>query len=294
MILLILIYAIFASSFLFGQAALIYTQPIFLIGLRMVAAGLILLFYSYFKNRESLLKSIDKSLLIQLSIFHIFIPYVTEFWGLQYVGGAKTAILYSVSPFITALMDWFFHRTVLSSKKIAGLIIGFLGLVPVLMSCAYKECGITSLFILDLPELAILVSAVSSCYGWILLKRAINKGSSAFVANGSAMLMGGALALMASSLFESWNPVPTTNIYMTLFFVSLLILVGNVLYYNAYGFLLKKYSPTFLSFFGFTIPIFAGIYQWLFFGELVSLGFIFTMFFTFAGLALFYKAENAN
>lgn len=287
-----LVDAIFASTFTLGQAALIYTEPIFLIGLRMSIAGILILAYVYAFNKASF-KSIGVRLTVLITLFHIYIPYITEFWGLKYVGSAKAALLYSITPFVTAFLEWAFFDFKFSAKKIIGMVVGILGLVPILLNNTPVEQTSTHvLTFISLPELAVLVSALSSCFGWLLIKHSVvQKKQSILMVNGKGMLFAGILALLTSPIVETWNPVPSTNIPLTLLYTSLLILVGNFLYYNFYGLLLKKYSATFLSFFGFTIPIFAAIYQWIFFKQPVGWGFVCTSLLTIIGLFIFYQDE---
>lgn len=292
MLIPILIDAIFASTFTIGQAALLYTEPVFLIGLRMTIAGLLILGYLYFFKHASF-KSIGLKLTVLITLLHIYIPYITEFWGLKYVGSAKAALLYSITPFATALLEWAFFDFKFSVKKVIGMLIGLLGLVPILLTNTPTE---TSTFhiagFISLPELAVLISALSSCFGWLLIKHSVvTKKQSILMVNGKGMLFAGVLALATSPLVEAWHPVPSSDVPLTLFYTALLIIIGNFLYYNFYGLLLKKYSATFLSFLGFTIPLFAALYQWLFFKEAVGISFFITMALTVVGLFIFYQDE---
>jgi drug/metabolite transporter (DMT)-like permease len=293
MIILFLVYALFASTFTIGQAALKYTQPVFLIAFRMGFAGVLILSYlALFKKKLLKFDAFNFILLTQISIFHIFIPYVTEFWGLQYVGSAKAAILYGITPFVTAIFEKFMFKVPVTRNKLIGLTIGFLGFIPILYTATPKEQLLNAFFRISLPELAILISAISSCYGWILIKKSIvyEKYSPLF-ANGIGMLGGGFLSILTSFFIEKWNPIPTTNFGMMFFYIVLMIIIGNVIFYNSYGWLLHKYSATFLSFFGFSIPLFAAFYQWLFFGELVTWQFFLTSAMIAVGLYIFYKDE---
>lgn len=291
MLLLAVVYAIFASTFTIGQMALGCTRPVFLITVRMLLAGILLLGYVYFFKRDAF-KKFNVKLFILISIFHIYIPYVFEFWGLQYVGAAKAALLYSIMPFVTALFEHVLFNFKLTRNRIVGMIVGLVGFLPLLLTGAHCEAQTTKIFFLSTAEIAILISAVSSCLGWILIKKSIiEKQQSTLFANGIGMLGGGFLALITSLLVEPWNPLPTDNLGNTLMYVSVLILVGNFLYYNVHGVMLHYYSATFLSFFGFTIPIFAALYQWIIFRELVSWQFMLTSACTIIGLYIFYRDE---
>ena len=296
MFILLIVYALFASTFVIGQAALQYCQPVFLIAFRMCLAGVLLLsFLAIFKRKLLRFNAFNSLLFLQIILFHIYIPYVTEFWGLQFVGSAKAAILYGIMPFVTAIFEKFLFKILITKRKLIGLIIGFCGFIPILYTTSSQEQVTNTLFHISLPELAILVSAVSSCYGWILIKKAIvyDKYSPLF-SNGIGMLGGGILALLTSLLVETWSPLPTSNFGMMFFYVSLVIIIGNIIYYNAHGWLLHHYSATFLSFFGFVIPLFAAFYEWLFFGELVPWQFYLTTAMVGLGLYIFYKDELAT
>lgn len=293
MLILFFVYALFASTFTIGQATLQYSAPVFLIAYRMSLAGILILSYLYiFKKKLLKFDAFNFVLLCQISIFHIYIPYVTEFWGLQYVGSAKAAILYGITPFVTAIFERALFKVKLSKRKLIGLIIGFCGFIPILYTATPEESGLSNFFHISIPELAIIISAISACYGWILLKKSIVQYKySPLFSNSIGMLGGGFLSLITSFFVENWNPVPSNNFLMMSFFVLLSIIIGNVMYYNAYGWLLGHYSATFLSFFGFSIPLFAAFYQWLFFGETVSWQFFITIAMVAIGLYIFYKDE---
>ena len=86
MILIFILYMLFASTFTLGKLVLAYANPIFFIGTRMIIAGSLLLGYQYFFNRNKW-KFEPKlwPLYLQIITFHVFIAYIFEFWALQYV-----------------------------------------------------------------------------------------------------------------------------------------------------------------------------------------------------------------
>jgi drug/metabolite transporter (DMT)-like permease len=58
-----------------------------------------------------------------------------------------------------------------------------------------------------------------------------------------------------------------------------------------YGYLLKKYTATFLAFAGFLGPLFSAFYGWLFLSEVITWHFYLSAVLVFAGLYMFYKHE---
>ena len=146
-------------------------------------------------------------------------------------------------------------------------------------------------FFISWPEIVVLASAFATAYGWINVKALIKKKYSAITINGIGMIGGGILAFITSLLFEQWNPVPVYQWGPFLIGVLLLILIGNIITYNALAFLLNRFTPTFLTFMGFVTPLFAALYDWIFFGQMVSTGFFVTAFLVFVGLYIFYQEE---
>jgi drug/metabolite transporter (DMT)-like permease len=70
-----------------------------------------------------------------------------------------------------------------------------------------------------------------------------------------------------------------------------MIFIANILFYNLYGYLLKRYTATFLSFAGFVTPLFAAYFEWLFFGALMPIEFFITIIIVGFGIYLFYQEE---
>lgn len=293
MIFILIMHALLAATFAIGQAAVATTQPVFFIAIRMLFGGALLLGYLYFfRKKDAKLPQVSIFFWIQLILFHIYVPYITEFWALQYIGSAKAALIYSLSPFITALFEYYLFSVMLTKRKMTGLAIGFFGFLPLLLSCTPKECTATYFLYFSVPELALILSTISACYGWILIKRAVvQQNKSPILVNGIAMFGAGMLALVTSIFVDVWKPLPTTNPLNMFVFAAALILLSNVIFYNFYSWLMRRYSATFLSFSGFVIPLFAAFYQWLFFRESVSWHFFITATMVFVGLYIFYNDE---
>jgi drug/metabolite transporter (DMT)-like permease len=293
MYLVVLLYALFASVFTVSKTGLSYTQPLFFVGTRMMVAGALILLYLFiFHRRQFSFTRRGVWGLLQLAVFNIYLTNVFEFWGLQYLTSFKTCFIYSLSPFFSALISYFSFNEQLSIKKWTGLLIGFLGFFPILLSETSTELGLGHLFFLSWAELSVMLAAVTSVYGWIILRKLINEdGVTPMMANGTSMFAGGAMALLNSFLVENWNPVPVTEIVPFLQCAGMLILISNMICYNMYGYLLRRFTATFMSFAGFTTPLFTAIYGWFFLSEQISPSFYVSALIVFFGLFLFYQEE---
>lgn len=293
MYLVLLLFALFASVFTIAKTGLEYSQPFFLVGSRMLIAGLIMVAYQFFFNRKEF--TFDKAHLwrvFRLALFNIYLTNVFEFWGLKYLTSFKTCFIYSLSPFVSAVLSYFLFEEKMSIKKWAGLIIGFLGFLPILLYETSSEEQTGHFFFFSWAEIAVMLAAVSSVYGWILLKQLVQEnGYSIFMANGLSMILGGSMALTHSFFVEQWDPIPVSQSLPFLECALLLILISNLICYNLYGHLLKKYTATFMSFAGFTTPFFAAFFGWFYLGEIVTWPFYASAVLVFAGLFTFYQEE---
>lgn len=292
MFLVLALYALFASVFTFAKLALQVTEPLFLIGTRMTAAGLLMLLFLYFFRKNQLkIQKKDWTAFLLLGFLNIYLTNALEFWGLKYLTSFKTCFIYSLSPFASALLSWMAFSERMTMKKWMGLILGFVGFFPIFIYQTEAEAISGSWLSFSIAELAVVGAALSSVVGWILLKGLVfDKGYSPLLANGVAMLFGGTLALAHSSLIEPWDPVPVSDPLLFLTFAGILLVVSNLMAYNLYGVLLKRFSATFMSFAGFLTPLFAALFGWLI-GESISLPFWISSLVVFSGLFLFYQEE---
>lgn len=258
-----------------------------------MAAGMIMLAYQYFFQRQSFtFNKKDFWLVFRLAAFNIYLTNACEFWGLKHLTSFKTCFIYSLSPFLSALFSYFMFSEKMNIKKWGGLLVGFAGCLPILLSQTTSEEETGHLLFLSWAEISVMMAAVSSVYGWILLRKLVKEsGYTPFMANGLSMLMGGAMALTHSLLVEDWNPIPVTSYVPYLECTILLIIISNLVCYNLYGFLLRKYSATFMSFAGFTTPLFTALFGWFYLGEVVTLPFYVSGVIVFCGLLLFYQEE---
>ncbi len=295
MLAILLLYALFGTTFILGKEAVSIVPPIFFIGVRMMLASIILLGFIKLWQRESLaVKRKDVPWFVGIVLFHIYIAYVFEFVGMQYLTGGKACLMYNLSPFITALFSYIFFSEVMTLRKWIGLAIGFLAFIPSLIfQTSAQEASAGGFGFISWGELLLIISVVSASAGWIFMRKLTRElGYSYFFVNTVGMLGGGILALATSYPLEVW---PSCNSLITnwpfLYTLFGLILIGNIICFNLYGYLLASYSATILSFFGFVTPLFAALFGWLWLGETVHWTFYVTVALVTFGLYEFYQEE---
>lgn len=296
MTLVLILYATWSSVFAFGKAALENTTPLFMTGSRMLLSGsLMILFLLFTKKKQLYLDKKQWISVIILSLLSIYLTNILEFWGLQYLSAAKTCFIYSLSPFFSALFSYIHFKEKMSLAKWFGMIIGILGMIPVFMNQTGSEDFFNAFAFFTWPTLAVIGAALFSVYGWVILRLILKNSKISVVSvNGSSMAIGGILALLTSFFFDGWSPGPPIKSgFLSSFSISLvgMTLLYNIFCYNLYGYLLKRYTATFLSFMGLLSPIFASLSAWVFLNEPLSWQIFLSTSFVSIGLFIIYRAE---
>lgn len=293
-LLAIFLFALWSSVFPIGKWVVGFSTPVFLTGTRMLLAGILLTGFLLIKKPIALkLNKRQWMSIILLGIFSIYLTNILEFYGLKHLSAAKTCFIYSLTPFFAALFSFLHFNEKMTKNKWLGLCIGFSGMVPVFLTGDKSE--LKAIFsIITLPELAVVGAALFSIYGWVLL-RAVVKDSeiSPLSANGLSMLIGGSLALIHSLLTESWTPFPIVagGAIPMMEGVLILTLLSNIFCYNLYGYLLKRFTATLMSFFGLLSPIFASLTSYMLLGEPISWTIVLSTGIVGIGLYTVYRAE---
>lgn len=294
-LIVVTMYALWSSVFSFGKMALEVSPPLFLTSARMLLAGVILFGFLALFKRSSL--KFSPKLLIPLALYGFLGMYLTnafEFWSLQHLSAAKTCFLYSLSPFMAALFSYLHFGEKMNARKWLGMGIGMAGIMPVLAIQTGSEGLIGGLFFFSWPELAMIAAVLCSSYGWILLRLLVKDSAVApSLSNSIGMLIGGLFALGHSLAVESWSPLPVAASALPSFAqgIILMTLISNIICSNLMGFVLKRFTATFVSFMGLLSPLFASLNSWLILGEAPSLVILTSTGIVSLGLWLVYSAE---
>lgn len=291
-ILAIIEYAILASTFTLSKVAVRFADPLFLIGVRMlVAAFIMFVIYLVTKKQLPRIHRKDGWLFFATGIFHIFLPFVGEFWALQYVSSSKTAITYGLTPFFAALLSFVILKSKLSLKQVCGLVLGLTGILPLVISKDDLPQVSAEFFMISPAESVLLLAVISASYAWFLVSDLMKRGYSITIINGVSMFIGGLLS------FGLWfvvsgdeNPVHG-HVGSFIFWTGMLIVVANIISYNFYGWLLNHMSINLMSALGFLCPIFASFYGVIFLHEEIGLMHVLALSLVVLGLILFYQDE---
>ena len=289
---IIVLQALFATSFPMGKYLLKFAPPFFLSGARMFIAGSILLIYQYFlPSKQFRIKREHLFIFAQIIILGMYITYSLRLYALDaQLPVWKVAFFYNLSPFLSAFYAYLLFNERLSKKQWIGLSIGLLGMMPTLVAQSSSEAMLNEFFYVSMYDLFLFVSVSLHCYSWLLIQKLVHhKNYDTSMVNGFCMASAGFLSLLTSYAIEGPAPVyDPVSFCKGLFFM---VFVSNILCHNIYAGLLRKYSATFMSFTSFLSPLFAALYAWAFFQEKITWHFYVSIVIVLIGLYLFYQDE---
>ena len=291
---IIVLQALFATSFPMGKYLLTFASPLFLSGSRMLIAGGILLIYQYFiASAEFTIKRKHYWTFAQIIILGMYLTYGLRLYALDVLPIWKASFFYNLSPFLSAIYAYLLFNEKLSIKQWLGLTIGLIGMVPILISRSPEEATFAEFFCISMYELFLIVSVSLHAYSWILIQKLVrHKKYDTSMVNGMCMAVGGILSLITSYAIEGPAPVYNPTAFCKGLFI--MIFISNILCHNIYAGLLKKYSATFMSFTSFLSPLFAALYGWAFFQESITWHFYLSILIVLIGLYVFYQDELKN
>lgn len=292
-LLLVAVNFIAAVTYPLGKLSFNYANPFFITGIRMVIAGILLTAFSYlyFGFRFKINKSFIV-LFCALAFLNVFFTNALQFWALDHTSSNKAIMIFNMSPFIAAIFSYFLYGEKMTLKKMFALIIAFGGFLPILI---FTPDRASPAFIpaISSAELALLIAAVASVMGWLIMKKIIETSRcSILMANGLSMIAGGLLFFPLSWYTEGPAWYTISNFYMVTVLTLVLIIANNIINYNAYAYFLKYLSATFLFLLSFSGPLFALFFGWLFLRETISLSFIISIIIVGIGLFMYYQEEK--
>ena len=238
---LVALYLIWGSAFLAIRIALEGMPPLFISGLRYFAAGVLLYVYTRVRGapRPSLAEWKGAFAIGTLLAAGNACVVVAEQW----VSSGLTAVALASIPLWVALVAGLFGKWPTGSEWI-GLAIGLAGVV-VLQTGAYLRAS---------PAGA--VALVLACVGWAVGSVLASRMTLTRGAIGSAMQMatGGAVVLLGAAIRGERVHAPPPQSLLAL---AYLVVLGSIVAYTAYQFLLATVRPTLAASYAYVNPVVA-------------------------------------
>lgn len=265
---LLAVAGLWGSAFLFNELALRALTPTLLVAGRILIA-VIVLGAVMRASGMSLPKGVAAWAPVAiLAVLGVILPFQLTAWGQQHLDSGVTAVLMAIMPlFVLGLAHFFVPGQRVTTARIAGLVIGFAGVVCVIGPRRLTAAG-------GLPELlavcAVLGAALSYAVNSVYARR-VDTGSPIVVA-AAVMLVSGALSAPAAVADLSSDPLGVATALDGVAIAAVLFLglfctgLATVLYFR----LIQGPGPTFVSLVNYLIPAWAVVAGALFLDEPVS------------------------
>jgi len=282
-----------AIMFLNSLIMLTNPYPLFVAGMRILGAGIILLSLYISKHKKSTFYQLKQLFCIPFMKYILFLYVISASgfsYGIQYIDPVKACFIFVLSPFITALMLFLLYDEKLTKVKFFGLTIGFLAVIPIILESNHGNLSQLPWHLSLLGYFIFICAIISFSYGWIVQKellKVVHISSSLLTSIG--LIVGGTIILLIFSA-SNYHGV-TIKLTETFWWLLLVFNILTAISYNLYSSLLKQYSATFVSFASFLEPAFGMIYAFIFLGNAISRTSLCALVALGFGLYLFYREE---
>ena len=247
---------VWGTTYLGIKVAVKYFPPFWFSGFRHTAAGLIFLIYGFLRgyklpNRRDCLR------LFIVGCFMIIGGNALLSWAEIYISSSLAGVLSSLAPlFITFLSIFFFKGFRVTWIIIGGLILSIIGIV--LLSKPDENLAITEGFTLGI--ILTFIANLSWAFGSVFMKK-YSVDAHVVMRTGVQMVTAGSINLLVGSLFEKVDVsgVPTEGWLAVVY----LIVVGTLVGYTCFVYLLDYISPARLSIHVYVNTIVAVLLGWL-------------------------------
>jgi drug/metabolite transporter (DMT)-like permease len=252
---------LWSFAFVAGKVGVTDCPPLILLTARFSLAGILILGISALRGERWRLTWRDAAVFAVLGVANNALYLGLGYTGLKTVSAGLGGLIVSANPVFTAVAAAVFLGEALTSRKVAGLLLGIAGVAFIVghrMSVGTDSAhGI----------LYTLASLASIVVGTILFKVLAPKGS-LWVGNGVQNLAGGlALLPFAFTLSDVSEIVPSARLLGAFAF---LVLGGSILAYLLWFHLLKVCGATAASAYHFLMPPLGMLFAFLVLGEHVE------------------------
>ena len=253
---LVLLAALWGASFLFMRIAVPAFGPIALVFIRLAGAALLLVPLLAARGELAALGRHWRPIAV-VGLVNSALPFLCFAYAVQSITAGLSAIFNSATPLFVAIIAWLWLGDRLTPLRVAGLAIGFAGVLWLGWDTAEFKPGGSGWAIG-----ACLLATMSYGIGPNLTKRHLGGVPPLAVAAGSQVA---AALLLALPAFASWpTAMPSAHDW---FIAGLLAIFGTGLAYVLYFRLIANAGPTNAAAVTYLIPLFAVLWGGVFLDE---------------------------
>lgn len=257
---LLLLAAIWGSSFLFIRIAVGDFGPLALSGARTLLAGLALLPLLFWRHKLSVIRRYWRSIII-VGLFNSALPFILFNYATMTLPAGKMSIINALTPLWGAVIAWVWLRDKIPPLRLLGLMVGFAGILVLV----WDQLSFTD----TQSMLAVLAGVAAPIFYGIAAsytKKYLMDADPIATAAGSLIAAG--LMLLPLTIY-TWPVEPISfGAWAAMLGLGLLCTaIAYVLYYQ----LLIRIGPPRAMTVTFLIPVFGVFWGWLFLDEAITL-----------------------
>jgi drug/metabolite transporter (DMT)-like permease len=255
------IYVVWGSTFLAIAVAVRDLPPFLAMALRHLTAGALVLAWVLLRRRDHEplgWRQWRAAFVFGGALF--LLGHGLLAWAQQDVPSGIAALLVGTIPLWFAILAWIFMGERLGGRAFAGLILGFGGLA-ILVDPSGEEGAE------PFGALLIVVGALAWAAGSIYSQRsALPKDT--LLGAGMGMLAGGLLLAAVSGVSGEWNDATFSS--DALLATAYMVVVGSLIGFSAYVWLLKTVPASTVSTYAYVNPVIAVLLGWAFNDEVIT------------------------
>ncbi|NLT50996.1 MAG: EamA family transporter [Ignavibacteria bacterium] len=259
----ILICFAWGSTWLMIRIGLENMTPFLSAGVRFVVASIIVFLIMKVKKINLQKDLFSLKIYVMLALFSFVIPFGLVYWAEQFIPSGLASILFGIYPFVVIILSYIFIKEKSTDLyQILGAVLGFIGLVIIFsddLSFSYSN--------MMLGMTAVVLSAAMQGFIAVYLKKNAKKLNPLSM-NLVPLFLAGILLIIFSVLFEDYlsNKFTLSAISSILY----LAVLGTVMAFTTYYWLLKRINVVILSLSAFITPIIAVLLGWIILKEKLS------------------------
>jgi drug/metabolite transporter (DMT)-like permease len=237
--------------------------PITFASIRFILAFIILAFVAWSKKRK-LPSREERGVIIKTGLLQFSMNYGLVFWGERFISSGLTAILQATIPLFGFLIaHYVLHNERLSFKRMLGLVIGLIGVTAIFANQVSLRGSDTIV-----GSVAILLGAFCAAYSSILVKAKAQTIDHTVLIAGQ-ILVGLVPLILYALIAEEGGPPARWNTEAVLAVIYLAI-IGTVVAFTIFYWLVKHIPVTSTQLISLVIPIAAVLVGVVFLNETVS------------------------
>lgn len=262
-----IIYFVWGSTYIFIRIGVHAVPPLLFAAIRFFIAGFLLVAWTR-ARREQWPTAREWGSISILAALIFVCDYGLLFWAELKVASGIAAVIMATIPVFITISEILLLRTQRMTVRLGGaLAIGIAG-VAILMA---RSFNLGTAPISTLGAVALITAAICWSIASVLTRK-LPLPSSKVLSSGAQMLLGGAmLAVVAAAFGEPRQFHPTAVSGQAWFALAYLIVMGSIIGFTSYLWLIHRESPTKVGTYAYVNPVVAVLLGYFLGGEPLGL-----------------------